>query len=133
MTANLTIMHSKAMAMLDKAYAPYSKFHVGACIAGKNGQHYTGCNIESASFGLTLCAEAAALAAMVCDGERTLTDILVLSSQDFTTPPCGACRQRLIEFSDKTTMVHFADHKGVVCSKSLWHLLPEAFSPQHFT
>lgn len=132
MNESLTIMHQQAMAMLDKAYSPYSKFAVGVCIRSDNGELFTGCNIENASFSLTMCAEAVALAKMVSSGQQNLTDIIVVCSSDYTVPPCGSCRQRLIEFADKSAMVHFADHTGVVSSKSLWHLLPEAFSPRHF-
>ncbi len=113
---------------LDKAYAPYSKFNVSAVIIGENGQYYTGVNVENASFGLTLCAEASAIAQMVTDGETQIKSILITSSGQSVCLPCGACRQRIKEFANKQTTVYLCDHEKITQSLSIDELLPGAFN-----
>jgi cytidine deaminase len=87
-----------ALASRHHAHAPFSKFKVGAAIQVEDGRIYTGCNIENASYGLTLCAERVALFKAMSEGARVFTRIAVAAETDDLTPPCGACRQVLWEF-----------------------------------
>jgi cytidine deaminase len=120
-------MITKAHNALDNAYAPYSKFKVACCIQTSNGTLFTGVNVENASYGLTLCAEAAAISNMVSAGEQHISHMVVLASSNTICPPCGACRQRIHEFSDENTMIHMCDQENVLVSSSIVELLPVAF------
>lgn len=99
---NLVDAASKAR---DRAYAPYSKFAVGAALLTRSGKIFTGCNVENVSLGLTICAERAAVATAIADGEREFVAIAVVT--DFHEPvfPCGACRQVLAEFNPDLEIV----------------------------
>jgi cytidine deaminase len=88
-----------AEAVREHAYAPYSHFKVGAALRGASGQIFIGCNVENASFGLTLCAERLAVAAAVAAGEREFAAIAVVAGGRVVVPPCGMCRQALAEFA----------------------------------
>lgn len=109
------------------AYAPYSNFPVGACLRTEQGTLYAGANTENASIGLSICAEAAALLAMVTHGERVVTDIVVVSDAAGFCPPCGACRQRLIEFAHPRMTVHLVDNQGGYQALSMVELFPFPF------
>lgn len=113
---------------LQHAYAPYSKFQVGAVIVCDNGKIYSGVNVENASYGLTLCAEASAIAQMISDGGKIISDILVTSSHDSVCVPCGACRQRIKEFANENTKVYLCDNKKIEQTLTIDELLPCAFS-----
>ncbi len=94
-----TALIEAAKKAASKAYAPYSKFQVGAALLGANGKIYTGANLENVSYGLTVCAERNAIAAMVHDGVSEWTQLVVFTSTPKPTAPCGTCRQVLYEFS----------------------------------
>ncbi len=94
-----------AAAMRDRAVAPYSHYHVGAALLGCNGKVYGGCNIESAAYPATLCAERAALACAVADGCTAFTRLAVIASGEALCSPCGVCRQLLYEFSPDMTVL----------------------------
>ncbi len=118
-----------AKAAQARAYAPYSGFPVGAALLADDGAIFSGCNVENAAYPNGLCAESGAIAAMVIAGERRITDVLVVGGAGGPLTPCGACRQRLFEFSNDETRVHLADAAGPVEVLLLRELLPRAFGP----
>ena len=109
------------------AYAPYSKYRVGAAVQTADGRVFTGANVENASFGLTICAERAAVLAAVSAGARRLRAVAVAASGPRPPWPCGACRQVLAEFAGPRTEVHVAGAGRRVESRTLGELLPRAF------
>jgi cytidine deaminase len=115
--------------VIKRAYAPYSHFHVGACIESASGKLYTGCNVENASYGLTICAEASAISAMVSAGETVISRLAVMVTGPGVSAPCGACRQRIHEFSTPDTVIHLGDLQGNRHSFKESDLLPHAFGP----
>ena len=116
-----------AKAAQANAYAPSSGFRVGASIRTARGEIYSGCNIENAAYPEGVCAEGAAIAAMVTAGEREIAEVLVIGSGDAACSPCGGCRQKLGEFSRKDTAVHMCNAAGERTTLSLGELLPHAF------
>jgi len=116
-----------ARAAQQQAYAPYSGFRVGAALEAEDGTVYMGCNIENASYGLTICAERAALAAAVSAGRRRFARIVVVTDSDPAAAPCGACRQVLSEFGDGLAVR--AVGPGGERNWSMRELLPDAFGP----
>ncbi len=116
-----------------RAYAPYSRFRVGAAIRGGSGRIHTGCNVENSAYPVGTCAEAGALAAMILSGDRDPTDILVLGEGEALCTPCGACRQRLREFGGDRLAIHVAGPEGVRRSFSLAELLPHSFGPDNLS
>ncbi len=108
------------------AYAPYSKFHVGAALRTNNGNIFSGANIENASYGLTRCAEQSAIQAMASSGERVFTEIVVYTEDDPPASPCGACRQILFEFGKEAT-VFMVNHLGRLKVYKVKELLPDGF------
>lgn len=92
------ILLKKAKEASENAYAKYSDFKVGACVLAKSGKTYTGCNIENASYGLTVCAERNAIANAIVNGETVITAIAIYSPNMEDCTPCGACRQVIFEF-----------------------------------
>ena len=115
-----------ALSARERAYAPYSKFLVGAAVLAKSGKIYTGCNIENASYGLTLCAERNALFSAVGAGEREFTALCVVGDTEAPISPCGACRQVMAEF--KVPRIILANLKDDVKEYTLEELLPYGFS-----
>ena len=110
----------------ERAYAPYSNFKVGAAIRTKGGKIYTGCNVESASYGLTVCAERVAIWKAVSEGEKEFTEIAVVADTHELTPPCGVCRQIIWEFCGDIPVI-FANLKGNTETVQMSELLPRAF------
>lgn len=114
-----------------KAYAPYSKFFVGAAIRASSGQIISGCNVENAAYPAGTCAEAGAIAAMIAQGESKIAEIAIVGVKSNPCYPCGACRQRIFEFSDIATRVHLRDGAtGKAITHSIDSLLPHAFGPR---
>ena len=95
----------RASAVRERAYAPYSRFLVGAALRAENGQIFIGCNVENASYGGTICAERSAILAMVAAGQRTITSIAVFTDADTLAMPCGLCRQVISEFQRDARLV----------------------------
>lgn len=83
----------------ERAYAPYSGFKVGAAVLGASGKVYTGCNVENASYGLTVCAERTAILRAISEGETAISAVVVVAGEHEPSPPCGACLQVISEFS----------------------------------
>ena len=125
MDKDLQLIES-AKQVRELAYAPYSNFRVGAAVRTKGGKIFTGCNIESASYGLTVCAERIAIWKAVSEGEKEFEQIAVVADTRELTPPCGVCRQILWEFCGDMP-VTFANLKGDVETVQMKDLLPRAF------
>jgi cytidine deaminase len=115
-----------ARAVRPRAHAPHSKFRVGAAVLDERGRVHAGCNVENASYGLTVCAERNAIAAAVAAGAKRVRAIAVVS--DGAVTPCGACRQVMAEFGDPTTAILLGGPSGAARTTTLRALLPEAFS-----
>jgi cytidine deaminase len=124
-------MIALARGAMERAYAPYSKFRVGAVLRGANGKLYAGCNVENAAYPQGTCAEVAAIASMVSDGERRITEVAVMAEGDALIAPCGGCRQQLREFAAETVPVHLCDPTGVRRTVTIGELLPLAFGPDN--
>ena len=118
-----------ALAVQANAHAPYSGFRVGAAVRTASGRIFAGCNVENASFPEGICAEAAAIGAMVSAGEREIAEVLTVADGDDLTTCCGGCRQRLREFAAGATPVHAAGPDGVRQTFTLAELLPASFGP----
>jgi cytidine deaminase len=110
----------------ERAHVPFSKFKVGAAVADETGQIFTGCNIENASFGLTMCAERVAVFKAVSEGAAKLMQIAVVADTDRLTPPCGACRQILWEFCGDAELV-LGNLAGQRITLSLGEIFPKPF------
>lgn len=121
-----------ALLAKNQAYAPYSHFHVGAALLADNGKVYTGCNIENASYGATICAERVAIGKAVSEGARKILIVAVASDSHGPTMPCGICRQFLSEFCEPGTLLHLSDHKGNYKTFTFDALLPGAFKSGAF-
>ena len=117
-----------ARAVRKRAHAPYSKFTVGAAVLDERGRVHVGCNVENASYGLTVCAERHAVAAAVAAGARRVRAVAVASGATPPALPCGACRQVLAELGDADTEILIAGPRGAPEGTTLGALLPRAFS-----
>ncbi len=128
-------MEDKRLALLkaamDKAYAPYSKFRVGALVQAANGTYYSGCNVENAAYPQGCCAETSAISAMVMDGQTVIREVSVIGSGDPLVTPCGGCRQRIREFASDDVAIHVWGPKGLRKTFTLGELLPASFGPEN--
>ncbi|MGE7471737.1 cytidine deaminase [Bosea sp. NPDC003192] len=131
MTADpdLDALFAAAKAAQQRAYAPYSRFKVGAAILADDGAVYPGCNVENAAYPVGACAEAGAISAMIAGGARAIRAILVLGDGAELVTPCGACRQRIREFAAPETPIAIAGSEGIRARFSLAELLPASFGP----
>jgi cytidine deaminase len=121
---------AQARTARERAYAPYSRFKVGAALLCRSGRVFTGCNVENALLDLGICAERAALFKAVSEGETEFEAIAVVTEPGVS--PCGACRQVLAEFG-LDIRVYSADLEGNVSERTVGELLPDAFGPQHLS
>ena len=120
---------TEAMIVRNRAYTPYSKFAVGAAVEGESGRIYGGCNVENASYGLTICAERAAVFQAISAGETRLVRLLVVADTPEPVFPCGACRQVMQEFDIREIIL--CNLAGKRRSMTLFELLPYGFGPEH--
>lgn len=125
------ILISYAKKAMGNAYAPYSGFSVGAALFTTDGQIFTGCNVENASFGATICAERCAVLKAVSEGYTAFEKIAIVSSGNDITYPCGICRQFLSEFMDDDAVVVLEDN-GNIKECTLGELMPFAFGYKDF-
>lgn len=115
---------------MEKAYVPYSNFKVGAALLTAEGKVYHGCNIENAAYSMTNCAERTALFKAYSEGDRNFTMLAVVADTDRPVPPCGACRQVIMELCPKDMKVVLSNLKGEIKEITLEELLPGAFLPE---
>jgi cytidine deaminase len=127
--ADVDTLLAAARDVRGRAYAPYSRFPVGAAVEGDSGRVFVGANVENAAFPHGLCAEAAAVAALVAAGDHRIRQIAVVGGEDASAPcmPCGGCRQIIAEFAGADTPVHVAAAAGASRTHALGDLLPFAF------
>jgi cytidine deaminase len=111
-----------------QSYSPYSNFRVGAAILAEDGQIFSGCNVENASYGLTICAERNAVFQMAAKGRRKILMVVIYTPTEIPAAPCGACRQVINEFGAEALVVSVCDTEQIL-RKRISELLPEAFGP----
>jgi cytidine deaminase len=128
--AKLKALVTAAKKASRKAYCRYSDFRVGAAVLGRSGAIAAGCNVENASYGLTICAERNAVFQLVADGERDVTAVVVYTPTPTPTAPCGACRQVLNEFGADMAVICVCDGSDRI-ETTLGQLLPQAFGPRN--
>ena len=120
-------LRDAALMVRERAYAPYSRFKVGAAIRAASGKIYVGVNVENAAYPEGTCAEAGAIAAMCAAGETRLTEVAVIADCPRPVTPCGGCRQKLAEFGDKSVAVTMGTLDGIVEKTTIGSLLPGGF------
>lgn len=126
LTKQELLLLNKAKEASKKAYAPYSRYKVGAALLTDNNTIYTGCNMENASYSLTVCAERNAIAKAVCNGDKKFRVMVIYVDSLKLSPPCGACRQVMAEFSDNMKII-YANRTKCICA-AIDELLPQKFS-----
>ncbi|KHD88208.1 MAG: cytidine deaminase [Bdellovibrio sp. ArHS] len=115
-----------------KAHAPYSNALIGAAVLMSDGSIHSGCNVENASYGGTVCAERVAIWKAISSGStKQIKEVLVVSDAEKPWPPCGFCRQVIAEFANEQTVIHTANLQGKMKSFSFPEIFPEAFTPKH--
>ena len=126
-------LFARAVQTREKAYAPYSNYHVGAALLDDNGHIHDGCNVEVANYKGT-CAEGTAIAKMVSEGGHKIKAIAVVGPGDDLCTPCGQCRQLIREFADANTRIFVGDKNGkLVKSYTMKKLLPDSFGPENLS
>lgn len=129
--STLEEMLQMARDAMDRAYAPYSKFSVGAVIKAESGRLYAGCNVENASYPAGSCAEQGAISAMILGGDSKIREMVVMGNGENLVSPCGSCRQRIREFASSDAVIHICDRNGVRKTMTLGELLPVSFGPEN--
>lgn len=120
-------MRDDALSVRDKAYAPYSRFKVGAAIRSVEGQVHIGCNVENVAYPEGTCAEAGAIAAMIAAGDRRIAELYVVADSPVPVSPCGGCRQKIAEFSAPDVVVTMGNLDGLEKRVTVQDLLPGGF------
>ncbi len=123
-------LRDTAFAAMENAYAPYSRFRVGAAVRTTTGEAIAGCNVENAAYGEALCAERVAIAAAVARGMKEFEEIAIASESDEPAAPCGSCRQTMSEFAPDLKITSYS-RNGKQVTWRLSDLLPEAFASNH--
>lgn len=123
------VLLAAAQTVQKRAYAPYSRFRVGAALIDDAGMIHVGTNVENASYGGTICAERSAVCSMVAHGGKAIKAVVIAT--DKGTPPCGFCRQVMAEFAAPSTPILIAGKKGIVEAYRLGDLLPDSFGPKN--
>lgn len=131
MTPSQQELFDAARAAQQQAYAPYSRYLVGAAVRGRSGRVYAGCNIENAAYPQGWCAEASAIAHMITAGEREIVEVLTVCDGDLIGTCCGGCRQKIREFAALDVPVYACGPDGVRATFTLGELLPHSFGPEH--
>ncbi len=126
----MTLLHAATEVRL-RAYAPYSRFKVGAAIRAASGAVYAGCNVENVAYPEGTCAEAGAIAAMVAGGDTVIAEVCVIADSPEPVPPCGGCRQKIAEFSAQDVVVTLCTTSGKSKSMTVAELLPGLFTAAH--
>lgn len=125
-------LYELALATQKNAYAPYSTKKISAAVLSADGKMFSGCNIENASFGATVCAERVAIWKAVSEGAKLpIQEVVVISDANPPWPPCGMCRQVLSEFGNVQTQIHIANLQGIQQSLSFDKIFPMAFGSEH--
>jgi cytidine deaminase len=125
LTAATTVRHN--------AYAPYSRFKVGAAIRATSGTVYTGVNVENVAYPEGTCAEAGAIAAMIAAGDTRIAEVCVIADSPAPVPPCGGCRQKIAEFADPSVVVTLCTTDGESLTMTVADLLPGVFTTAHMS
>jgi cytidine deaminase len=131
MTPSQQELFDAAVTAMNRAYAPYSNFPVGAAVRSSSGVVYAGCNVENAAYPQGWCAEASAIAAMVSAGEREIVEVLTVCRSELVGTCCGGCRQKLREFADVSVPIYACGPDGIRATFTLDDLLPHSFGPEH--
>ncbi|XGC79679.1 cytidine deaminase [Bdellovibrio bacteriovorus] len=131
MTDTQKKLFEAACEVQKKAHAPYSNAYIGAAVL-MGDKIFTGCNVENASYGGTVCAERVAIFKAVSEGaHKVISEVLVVSDAEKPWPPCGFCRQVIAEFANEQTVIHTANLQGKIKSFQFPEIFPEAFTPKH--
>jgi cytidine deaminase len=130
-TPEIRELFDAAVSVQERAYAPYSRFRVGAALRTAGGRVFSGCNVENAAYPQGACAEAGAIMAMVAGGETEIVEVVVVTDGDGLSTCCGGCRQRLREFAALSTPIHVASRAGIRATFTLEQLLPHSFGPEN--
>jgi len=130
-TSGIGALIEMARAARANAYAPYSRFAVGAAIRAEDGKLYAGANVENAAYPEGQCAETSAIGAMIAAGARRIEAMVVLADGATLCAPCGGCRQRIREFAEPATEIHLCGPDGVRRTVTVGELLPLSFGPEN--
>jgi len=124
-------MIKMAREAMKRAYAPYSKYYVGACVEAEDGSLFAGCNIENASYAVTICAEVNAVSALITAGKKRIKSLLILNSGEDLSTPCGKCRQLIREFAVPDTPIYLCIKDKVSETATVEQLLPKSCGSEH--
>ena len=126
-------LRDAALMVRERAYAPYSRFKVGAALRSPSGAVHVGCNVENVAYPEGTCAEAGAIAAMASEGSRSIRALLVVGNGNQWVTPCGGCRQKIREFATATAPILIANPEKILAALNLDILLAHSFGPDHLT